>query len=354
MAGHAALHPLRVAAIQPLTDDAVALTLELPDDLRDDFAWTAGQHLTFACDDGVRRSYSICTPPASGRLTVGIRQLPEGAFSTGTLAQLQVGDALEVMTPAGRFTAVGDPTRTASYVAIAAGSGITPILSIVTHLLETEPGSQVTLVYANRDSRSVMFLDEVHDLKDRFLTRFRLVHVLSREEQDGAVGSGRLTVERFAHLRDRVFPGPVDAWFLCGPMGLVTSLRDHLREQGESQVHTELFHADDQPPAAPAPPPDDSAAADASSVTVRLDGRSSTFPLSRSGVSVLEAALAVRSDAPYACRGGVCGTCRARVVEGSVRMDTNWALEDDEVERGYVLTCQAHPTSDDLLVDYDA
>lgn len=354
MAGHAALHPLRVAAIAPLTDDSVALTLDVPDHLRDDFAWTAGQHLTIACEDGVRRSFSIATSPSTGRLTVGIRRLPGGAFSSGTLTELRVGDELDVMTPAGRFTAVGDPAREANYVAIAAGSGITPILSIVSHLLEIEPESTVTLVYGNRDSRSVMFLDEVHDLKDRFLTRFRLVHVLSREEQDGAVGSGRLTVERFAELREKVFPGEVDAWFLCGPMGMVTTLRDHLLEQGEGQVHTELFHADDQPPTAPAPPPDDSTAADASSVTVRLDGRSSTFPLSRSGVSVLEAALAVRSDAPYACRGGVCGTCRARVVEGSVRMDTNWALEDDEVERGYVLTCQSHPTSDQVSVDYDA
>lgn len=355
MTRHAAFHPLRVATIEPLTDDAVALTFDVPDDLRDAYAWRPGQHLTINCDDGVRRSYSIATSPTSGVMKVGIKRIPGGAFSGAVLDRLRPGDSLEVMTPAGRFSPTGgrDAGQPRTYAAIAAGSGITPVLSIVTSLLESEPESDVTLVYANRNSGSVMFLDEVHDLKDRFLSRFRVLHVLSREEQEVDMLSGRLDAERLHRILDSVLPlDTVDEWFLCGPLEMVTELRDELVAGGAASVHTELFHAD----TTPRPRATDDAELDASEakVTVRLDGRASTFPLSRAGVPVLEAALQVRSDAPFACRGGVCGTCRAKVVSGSVSMDTNWALEADEVERGYVLTCQSHPTSDEVVLDYDA
>ncbi|KQY63887.1 MULTISPECIES: 1,2-phenylacetyl-CoA epoxidase subunit PaaE [unclassified Nocardioides] len=352
MPAHASFHPLKVAALEPLTDDSVSLTFEVPDELRDAYTWLPGQHLTINCEDGVRRSYSICTSPSTGTLKVGIKRLADGAFSGAVLDRLQVGDTLEVMTPAGRFTPAGsDEPRT--YAAIAAGSGITPVLSIVTALLESEPGAAVTLVYANRDHRSVMFLDEIHDLKDRFLTRFRVVHVLSREEQEVELLSGRLDADRLHRLLDRVVPAKeVDEWFLCGPHAMVTELRDELARAGAETVHTELFHADPVPRSRAAE--ESSGTGETSRVTVRLDGRSSTFDLAGGGVPVLEAALKVRSDAPFACRGGVCGTCRAKVVTGTVTMDTNWALEQDEVDRGYVLTCQSHPTSPELVLDYDA
>ncbi|MBD8869108.1 1,2-phenylacetyl-CoA epoxidase subunit PaaE [Nocardioides donggukensis] len=356
MSGHASFHPLRVAALEPLTDDAVGLTFEVPADLVEEFTWTAGQHVSIRCPDGGRRSYSICTPPSSGLLKVGIKRLPGGVFSGGVLDALAVGDELEVMTPAGRFTPRLDPTARKSYVVVAAGSGITPVLSIAAAILEGEPGSRVTLVYANRTHRSVMFLDEVHDLKDRHLERFRVLHVLSREEQDVALLSGRLDAERFRGLLESLLPADdVDEWYLCGPQAMVTDLREVLSEAGATAVHTELFHADPVPRAAPVEQ-DGAGSADGGSarVTVRLDGRSSSFDLARGDVPVLEAALRVRPDAPFACRGGVCGTCRARVVEGSVSMDTNWALEAEEVERGYVLTCQSHPTSETLVLDYDA
>jgi len=353
MAQHSVFHPLRVAAIDELTDDAVAITFDVPDDLLDDYAFAHGQHLNSRGGDDVRRSYSICTPPSTGVLRIGVKRLPGGAFSETVVDALRVGDELEVMTPAGRFTTDLDPGTAKTYVAIAAGSGITPVLSIVAAILEGEPGSFVTLVYANRTSRSVMFLDEVHDLKDRFPGRFQIVHVLSRETQDVELLSGRLDADRLRRILESLVPaGGVDDWFLCGPQQMVQELRGVLTDLGAHRIHTELFHADPAPRAPVAAL--EGGTEGAASVTIRLDGRGSDFNLRPDDVPVLEAALRVRSDMPFACKGGVCGTCRAKVVEGSVRMDTNWALEPDEIRAGYVLTCQSHPTSEKVTLDFDA
>jgi ring-1,2-phenylacetyl-CoA epoxidase subunit PaaE len=347
-------HSLRVAAIDELTDDSVALTFAVPPELAPEFAFTHGQHLSIRGGDDVRRSYSICTPPSSGVLRIGVKRLPGGAFSEGVVERLRVGDSLEVMTPAGRFTTVLDPTARRTYVAIAAGSGITPVLSLVAAILEGEPGSSVTLVYANRTHSSVMFVDEVHDLKDRFPSRLQIVHVLSRETQDVELFSGRLDGPRLEKILDALMPATdVDAWFLCGPQQMVVELRGTLASLGveSSHVHTELFHADPVPRApveALSGTPEGAA-----HVTIRLDGRSSDLDLRPDDVPVLEAALRVRADLPFACKGGVCGTCRARLVEGTVAMDANYALEPEEIERGYVLTCQSHPTSERVVLDYD-
>ncbi|MGH3360941.1 MAG: FAD-binding oxidoreductase, partial [Nocardioides sp.] len=276
--GHAAIHALKVAAIDELTDDAVAITFDVPDELRDDYAFAHGQHLSIRGGDDVRRSYSICTPPSSGVLRIGVKRLPGGAFSEEVVSRLRPGDELEVMTPAGRFTTELDPSAARRYVAIAAGSGITPVLSIVAAILEGEPGAFVTLVYANRTSRSVMFLDEVHDLKDRHPDRFRLLHVLSREEQDAELLSGRLDGERLRRILDELIPpGDVDAWFLCGPQQMVIDLRETLIDVGvpTTAVHTELFHADPVPRAPVAALEDGTEGA--ASVTIRLDGRGSDF-----------------------------------------------------------------------------
>jgi ring-1,2-phenylacetyl-CoA epoxidase subunit PaaE len=343
---HAAFHPLTVAAIEPLTDDSVAITFDVPDDLREAFTWLAGQHLTIRCDDDVRRSYSICTPPASGLLRIGVKRLPGGHFSGEVLDALRPGDALEVMTPAGRFGPVA--VAEGRYAAVAAGSGITPVLSIAATLLAA--GAEFTLVFANRSHGSVMFLDEIADLKDRYLERFRVLHVLSREEQEVELLSGRLDAERLRRICDALVEvKDVDEWFLCGPQAMVVELRDVLRELGAQRIHSELFHADAVPRVAVV----ESAVEGAAEVTVRLDGRSTSFALASGDVPVLEAVLRKRPDAPFACRGGVCGTCRARLVEGEVVMDTNWALEPEEVERGYVLTCQSHPVSERVVLDYD-
>ena len=350
----ATFHSLRVAAIDELTDDAVALTFAVPPELAADFAFRHGQHLSIRGGDDVRRSYSICTPPSSGVLRIGVKRLPGGAFSEGVVERLRVGDHLDVMTPAGRFTSELDPSARRTVLAVAAGSGITPILSIMAAILEGEPGSSVTLVYANRTHASVMFLDEVHDLKDRFPDRLQIVHVLSREAQDVELLSGRLDGPRLGKILDALLPAAeVDTWFLCGPQQLVTELRGTLDALGvdPAHVHTELFHADPVPRApveALAGTPEGAA-----TVTIRLDGRASDLDLRPDGVPVLEAALRLRPDLPFACKGGVCGTCRARLVEGTVAMDANYALEPEEIERGYVLTCQSHPTSARVVLDYD-
>jgi ring-1,2-phenylacetyl-CoA epoxidase subunit PaaE len=356
---HAVFHPLTIAAIEPLTDDSAAITFDVPDELREDYAFIQGQHLTLRTElagDDVRRNYSICSPVSAGVLRIAVKRLPGGAFSEHALDQLRVGDVVDVMTPSGRFFTELDPANEKSYVCIAAGSGITPVLSIVATTLEVEPRSRVTLIYANRTHASVMFLEEVEDLKDRYPDRFSLIHVLSREAQEVELFSGRLDVPRMQRFLDTLVPpDDVDEWFLCGPFDMVASLRKQLIAEGVSKraIHAEVFHVESSPPARRTPVARAEAQTGAE-VTITLDGRRSSFTLAPDGPSVLEAALAVRPDAPFACKGGVCGTCRAKVVEGTVEMDTNWALEPDEVERGYALTCQSHPTSDKVVLDYDA
>lgn len=357
-ATHAVFHPLVVSSIEPLTDDSVAITFDVPEDLREDYAFRQGQHLTIRTElagDDVRRNYSICSPASSGVLRVAVKRLPGGAFSEHALDVLEVGDVLDVMTPTGRFFTELDPAHRKHYVCVAAGSGITPILSIVASTLEAEPLSSVTLVYANRTHKSVMFLEEVEDLKDAHADRFQLLHVLSREPQEVELFSGRLDADRMGRILDGLLPpDTVDEWFLCGPFEMVSDLRKLLVKEGvpKRAIHAEVFHVESGPPVRRTPV--EATHAEGAKVTITLDGRTSSFSLLGDGPAVLDAALQVRADAPFACKGGVCGTCRAKLLEGTVDMDTNWALEPEEVERGYVLTCQSHPTSDTVVLDYDA
>ncbi len=354
-------HKLTVSEVTPLTNDAVAVTFEVTVELREAFAFRAGQHLTVrrvVDDQDVRRSYSICSTPAElagrGHLRIGVKQVPGGSFSTYATHALHEGDVVEVLPPLGHFTTAFDPARRRHYAAIVAGSGITPVLSLVATALATEPESRFTLLYGNRTSASVMFAEELADLKDRYPTRLHLVHVLSREPRDAALLSGRLDADRLRRLFDAlVAPSTVDDWFLCGPYGMVLDAKTVLAERGipDTAVRTELFHVED----APAAPRRVVAARDAgdTQVTILLDGRASTFSMGRDE-RVLDAALRVRGELPYACKGGVCSTCRARLVEGEVRMARNFALEPDELAAGYVLTCQSSPLTDRLVVDYDA
>jgi ring-1,2-phenylacetyl-CoA epoxidase subunit PaaE len=358
MAGrHSVFHPLEVAAVERLTDDAVAVTFAVPEELAEDYRFAPGQHLTLRCQlagDDVRRNYSICSPATSGDLRIGVKRLPGGVFSNFAFERLRPGDVVEVMTPSGRFTVPLEPGQARHYCAIAAGSGITPVLSILATALEVEPESRATLVYGNRTSRSVMFLEELEDLKDRHLGRFQLLHVLSRENREAELLNGRIDEAKLKVLLDTLVPPEtVDEWFLCGPSEMIDVARNALLERGvePAHVHRELFHVGPAPPRG-GPEPD--AAAGTAEVTVLLDGRASTFPLSPSGETILDATLAVRSDAPYACKNGMCGTCRAKVLEGSAAMDHNFALEDEELAAGFVLACQSHPTSDRVTLDFDA
>jgi len=262
---------------------------------------------------------------------------------------------LEVMTPSGSFSPALDAANAKRYVAIAAGSGITPVMSILATVLEVEPLSSVALIYANRRTSSIMFLEELEDLKDRFPERFQLVHVLGQEATEVEMLSGRLDVDRLGRILDTIVPvEDVDEWFLCGPLAMTDIVRGVLlaRHVDAAQVHCELFHVG-APITRRLRAADPTAPVTGSVVTVILDGRSQTFTLRRDGDSVLETTLRSRSDAPYACKNAVCGTCRAKVTQGRVEMDSNYALEPDEVARGYVLTCQSHPVTDTVTVDFD-
>ncbi|MGH3736956.1 MAG: 1,2-phenylacetyl-CoA epoxidase subunit PaaE [Micromonosporaceae bacterium] len=354
-------HKLAVTTVDELTDDAVAVGFEVPAELRRDFGFRAGQHLTLRRpgEDDVRRSYSICSTPSeleAGRLRIGVRLVPGGAFSTYLHEQLKPGDLLEVMPPLGHFTTGFTPGRARHYAAVVAGSGITPVLSLLRTGLRTEPDSRFTLLYGNRYARSVMFVEELADLKDQHPRRFTIAHVLSREPQEAELYSGRLDPPRLTRILDSVLPpDDVDEWFLCGPQGLVDGARDVLAARGvpAAHVHIELFFAegeeDDRRTAVP-PPADD---ADAAEVTIVLDGRASSFRMGRAE-RVLDAARRVRGEVPFACTGGVCGTCRAKLLEGEVTMARNYALEPDELANGYVLTCQSTPVKDPIVLDYDA
>ena len=354
----AVFHPLPVAAVDRVTDDSVAITFDVPGDLADQYRFTPGQHLTLRCTlagDDVRRNYSICAPATTGPLRVAVKRLPGGVFSTFAFERLRPGDTIEVMTPSGRFTVPLDPAQAKHYCALAAGSGITPVMSILATALEVEPGSRATLIYGNRTSRSIMFLEELADLKDRYLERFCVLHVLSRERQEADLLNGRIDAAKLKVLFDAVVPPEtVDEWFLCGPVEMIETARTTLTDQGVDpiHVHRELFHVGPAPPRAPVEA--EPGAAGTAEVTILLDGRASSFALAPSGEPILDAALAVRGDAPYACKNGMCGTCRAKVVEGDVTMDHNYALEDSELTAGFVLACQAHPAAERVTLDFDA
>lgn len=354
-------HPLPVATVDRLTADAVAVTFAVPDELRAIFAFAPGQHLTVrrttAQGEEVRRSYSICSTPQDlaerGLLRIGVREIPGGAFSAYACGVLRGGDTVEVLPPLGHFTTALRPDRVRAYAAVVAGSGITPVLSLVTTALAVEPASTFTLVYGNRSASTVMFAEELADLKDRYPTRLHLVHVLSREQGESPLLSGRIDAERLGRLLETIVPGEaIEEWFLCGPYGLVTDAQRVLTARGvpEAAVHAELFHVDAPPEPVRRPEHQSDAGTE---VTIVLDGRSSTVTMGRAD-RVLDAALRVRAELPYACKGGVCSTCRAKVVAGEVTMARNYALEPDELAAGYVLTCQSSPTTDRLTVDYDA
>ena len=349
----ATFHPLVVVSIEQLTDDSAAVTFDVPEDLRDAFDFKAGQSLTLRrIVDGQdhRRSYSICAPVGQPP-RIGVREIPDGLFSSWLFRDVRPGDRIEVQTPTGSFRA--DPGGGGRHLCIAAGSGITPMLSIVSSVLG-HPDAEVTLLYGNRTTGSVMFAEELADLKNRYGPRFDLVHVLSREPRDVELFTGRLETERLRRLLTALVPvGAIDHVWLCGPYGMIADARAVLDELGvaEDRVHFELFYVDEPPPEVHRA--DAVVSGDTSDVTIVLDGRTTTAAMPRV-LSVLDGAAATRNDLPFACKGGVCGTCRAKVCDGEVDMRRNYALEKAEVEQGFVLTCQSLPVSNSVTVDFDA
>ncbi|MEU7527373.1 1,2-phenylacetyl-CoA epoxidase subunit PaaE [Saccharothrix sp. NPDC042600] len=338
-------HKLTVASVDRLCEDAVAITFDVPADLASDFAFRAGQYLTLRQGDE-RRSYSICAPVGAPP-RIGVRRVDTGLFSTWLVDRLTPGDVVEVLPPAGGFTPAGG----SHHGLVVAGSGITPALSIASTALAA--GERVTLLYGNRRTDTVMFAEDLADLKDSYPSRFQLIHVLSREPRDVELFTGRLDAAKLRALFASVVPmSSIDQWWLCGPYGMVRDAEEVLSSLGvpATSVHHELFYVDEPPP------PPRRAEQVLSSVgegTVILDGRTTTVPLPPD-TPILDAAQRVRSDLPFACKGGVCGTCRALVVSGEVEMRRNYALDPAEVEAGFVLTCQSVPVTPAVTVDFDA
>jgi ring-1,2-phenylacetyl-CoA epoxidase subunit PaaE len=352
-------HRLPIARIDRETRDAVAITFAVPDALARDFRYEPGQHLTLKADiDGqdVRRSYSICSAAHDGRLRIAVKRAADGLFSIWANERLKAGDTVEVMAPVGHFNVPLDAQARHHYVGFAAGSGITPLLSIVASTLHAEPLSHFTLFYGNRASGTVMFREELAALKDRFLDRFNLVHVLSREAQDIELLHGRIDRERAEALLDRWVPlAEVDAVFVCGPEGMMDAVTGALRSRGypDAKVKIERFAASIPKKQGHRVARPSAAGRNETEVTVIQDGVRKRYTLDRTKENLLDAGLAAGIELPYSCKGGVCSTCRCKLVEGEVDMDVNFALEDYEVARGFILACQSYPATDKVVVDFD-
>ncbi|MCV2882745.1 1,2-phenylacetyl-CoA epoxidase subunit PaaE [Actibacterium sp. XHP0104] len=353
-------HPLEVTDIHKETRDAVVVTLAPRAEDAAAFDFTQGQYLTFRREfDGeeLRRSYSICAGLDEGVLKVGIKRVDGGAFSTWANEELKAGDVLDAMPPMGKFYTPIDPSAAKSYLGFAGGSGITPLLSIIKTVLTREPNSTFTLVYANRQMGSIMFREELEDIKSTYLGRFSLIHILETESQDIDLFTGRIDAEKMdALFRLWIDAESVDTAFICGPEPMMLTIAESLRKHGlsDGQIKFELF-ASSQPGRAKARAVSKEAASAGNTceVSVTLDGGTRTFQMPKDGSFILDAALDNKMDAPYACKAGVCSTCRAKVLEGEVEMEANHALEDYEVRAGYVLSCQCIPLSDKVVLSYD-
>lgn len=352
-------HRLTIKDVRSETRDAVSIAFEIPQHLQAQFHFTQGQHLVLRAElegEQVRRSYSICSGVNDGELRIAVKRVVGGRFSAFANEQLKPGQSLDVMPPAGRFHVELDTARHGHYLAVAAGSGITPILSIIKSTLEGEPLSRFTLLYGNRSSASALFREQLEDLKNLYLQRLNLVFVFSREQQDIDLYNGRITQDKCQQLFSRWLDvQKLDAAFICGPQAMTESVRDSLKAagMGAERIHFELFHAagDSQKrqarEAARAQDPQ------VSQITVISDGRALAFDLPRNSLSLLDAGNAQGAELPYSCKAGVCSTCKCKVVEGEVEMDSNHALEDYEVAAGYVLACQSFPVSDKVVLDFD-
>ncbi|MCB9048129.1 MAG: phenylacetate-CoA oxygenase/reductase subunit PaaK [Lewinellaceae bacterium] len=352
-------HPLKIKEVRHETEECVSVAFEVPEALKPEYRFIQGQHLTLKTElDGeeVRRSYSICASPYDDVLRVAIKKLDGGRFSTFANEKLQAGDTLEVMTPMGRFFTELNPANAKLYVAFAAGSGITPILSIMKAVLQAEPKSEFTLFYGNRRTDTIIFHEEIEGLKNEYMGRLSVHHILSRELQGSELFSGRIDAEKCSAFCSKLIdPKEVDEYFLCGPESMIHDIRDTLTEMGvdKGKIHFELFIAGLNGKTQKKKETAKVQSVNAS-INITLDGNSFEFPLTSGNDTILEAALKAGANLPFACKGGVCCTCRAKLLEGEVEMDVNYALEPEEVEAGYILTCQSHPKTDRVVVDFDS
>jgi ring-1,2-phenylacetyl-CoA epoxidase subunit PaaE len=350
---------IRVKSVRKETNDCVSIVLDIPAALQAQYAFQQGQYLTIKTTingEEVRRSYSLCSSPLDKEWRVAIKKVDGGVFSTYANEVLKAGDTLDVMPPMGKFFTPIQSEQAKQYVCFAAGSGITPILSIIKTVLVAEPLSQVILVYGNRSKASIIFKEQLEALKNKYMERFSLIHVLSREKMDAPIQSGRITADKCAALSSTLIKlDQADAFFICGPEEMTLAVRDYLKAQSvdSKKIHVELFTSAGARAKQHQAPKEQADNAPASKIIVKLDGRSFDFKLPFEGESILDAALKQGADLPFACKGGVCCTCKAKLIEGEVDMDVNYGLEPEEIEQGFILTCQSHPRTEQVVVDYD-
>ncbi len=350
-------HTLRVKKINRETDDCVSVAFEVPEELKPVFAFEPGQNITIKKNiDGeeLRRSYSICASPAENELKVAIKKVDGGRFSRYANESLRAGDELEVLPPTGMFSTKTGASQAKNYVAFAAGSGITPVISIIKATLQAEPKSGFTLVYGNRNRSSIIFFEELEGIKNKYLDRFNLINILSRERTEAPVNNGRINLHKLEELSAVINYQKTDEFFICGPEEMIFTVKDFLEEKGTDsrKIHFELFTTSGIK-ATSANTAQGEKAGGGSSITVKLDGRSFDFTLAGDKESILDAALKQGADLPYACKGGMCCTCKAKLLVGKVIMDVNWGLDQEEIEKGFILTCQSHPVTEKVVVDFD-
>ena len=351
-------HSLLVKNIKRETQDCVSISFDTPQKLKKEFEFKQGQSLTLRKiieGEEIRRSYSICTSPLDNEVRVAVKKVQGGLFSTFANNELKTGDVIEVMPPSGNFYTDLNSTNKKNYVAFAAGSGITPIISLIKTTLLTEPQSTFTLVFGNKNHSSIIFKEELEGLKDKYIERFRLYHILSRERMEAEINYGRINADKCLQLTKLIDLDAADEFFICGPEEMIFGVRDFLQEKGidKRKIHFELFTTPLRKASSYKPQVVSETNTETSMITVTLDGRSFDFNLDYYSNNILDAALAQGADLPYSCKGGVCTTCKAKLIEGNIEMEVNYGLEPDEVQAGYILTCQSHPRSEKVVVDFD-
>jgi ring-1,2-phenylacetyl-CoA epoxidase subunit PaaE len=352
-------HSLKVASVKKETPDCVSVQFDIPENLQSLFQFREGQNITIKKiinGEELRRSYSICNAPYEKALKVAIKKVDGGLFSSFANDELKKGDVLEIMPPTGKFNAHLSKEKAGNYLAIAAGSGITPVISIIKHTLLTQPDSRFTLLYGNKNRGSIIFFDELEALKNKYMNRFSFINILSREKTDADILYGRISKEKLEKLEPLIAYHTFEAAYICGPEELIFTSSAFLKEKGvpAGGIHFELFTTPGKQENNKAAVIETSAdEGPKSQITIRLDDRSFSFELANKGQSILDAALKQGADLPFACKGGVCCTCRAKLVEGQVTMDVNYALEPEEIEAGFILTCQSHPVTEKVVVDFD-
>jgi len=351
-------HPLVIKKIIKQTADCVTLTFDVPQELKNSFEFQQGQNVTLKTiieGEEIRRSYSICSAPYENELTIAIKKASAGKFSTFANEELRPGMTLAVLSPTGKFHTELKRENKKTYVAFAAGSGITPIISIIKTTLATEPESAFTLVYGNRSRNSIIFFEELEGLKNKYLQRFQLIHILSRERTDTDISFGRINSEKLDQLSKLISYQQADDFFICGPEEMIFCIKDFLLQKGidEKKIHFELFATVKKTGVAQHQYTPDVNKTATSLVVIKLDGRSFEFETGLDNTSILDAALKAGADLPFSCKGGVCCTCKAKLLEGRVEMDVHWGLEEEEVKQGYILTCQSHSLTEKVVIDFD-